>query len=161
MSSFLCHAEDTLALKTIEGITGEMLKFISCDIGEEKNWDIFRNLFTPNTQFVSKRYDKEGREQVRARSLEEFVRSGKIIYPRDGFIEYPIGDIQIHEFNGVATAFQPFYCKTLTGSYEARGINSYHLVKKDNRWWITHSLYTNESDENPLINEWLYEEYRR
>ena len=155
------YSYDSTSVNSIEGITSEMLSFISCEIGEEKDWDDFRNLFLPNAQFASLRLDREGREMVRARSLEEFVRIGKQSYPRNGFIEYPIGPLQIQEFSGIATAFQPFYCKNLSGTYEARGINSYHLVYKDNRWWITHSLFTNESEEYPLPNSMLFEEYHK
>jgi len=55
--------------------------------------------------------------------------------------------------------FQSFYCKTLSGSYEARGVNSYQLVYLNNRWWIASTMFVNESDEVKLPNELLFEQY--
>ena len=101
---------DTIAVKTIKGITDKMLNLISVDIDEEVDWNEYRNLFLPSALKISVNPNALKGSQVRSRNLEEFVRSAGPSYPRDGFEEYAIG-LTVNQFNGVANAFQSFYCK--------------------------------------------------
>jgi len=152
---------DTIALKTPEGVAAKMLEFISFEKDEVKDWDEYRNLFLPSAQKLSYR-PKDGsplRRQVNTMNIEEFVRYAGPSYPKTGFEEYVIG-VDVQEFNGIASVFQSFYCKTLDGSYEARGINSYQLVFINRRWWIASTMFVNESEDNKLPDELLYEKYR-
>lgn len=150
---------DTLALKSIEGITDKMIELISGEIGEERNWDEYRNLFLPTAQKLSIRRTKDGKSRVSAMNLEEFVRNVGPLYARDGFEEYSIG-LTVNEFNGIATAFQSYYCKNLIGTYEKRGVNTYQLVYLDDRWWIANTLFAAESDEQKIPDEYLFEKYK-
>jgi len=152
---------DTMALKTPEGVCAKMLEFISFEKDEVKDWDEYRNLFLPGAQKMSFRPQpgESLSRQVREMNIEEFVRYGGPSYPKSGFEEYVIG-VDVKEFNGIASVFQSFYCKTLDGTYEARGVNAYQLVYLNNRWWIANTMFTNESDEVKLPNELLFEEYQ-
>ena len=150
---------DTTALKTPEGVAAKMLEFISFEKGETKDWDEFRNLFLPTAQMISLRPDAPVSRQVRAMNLEEFIRYAGPNYPKEGFEEIVIG-LEVNEFNGIATVFQSFHCKTPSGSYEARGINSYQLVYLNDRWWIASTMFINESEDTKLPNEYLFEEYQ-
>ena len=150
---------DTTAVKSIEGITDKMIELISMDIDEERNWDEYRNLFLPTAQKMSIRTNRDGKQRMNVMNIEEFIRNVGPLYPRDGFEEYAIG-LTVNEFNGIAVVFQSFYCKNLKGTYEKRGINSYQLVYLNDRWWIASTLYTNESDEIPLPDKYLFEEYQ-
>ena len=152
---------DTMALKTPAGICAKMLEFISFEKGEVKDWDEYRNLFLPSAQKLSFR-PKSGtplHRQVRASNLEEFVRSAGPGYSKNGFEEYAIG-VEVNEFNGIASVFQSFYCKSLDGSYEARGVNAYQLVFLNNRWWIASTMFINETDDVKLPNDLLFEKYQ-
>ena len=157
---FNCFGQiDTTALKSIEGITNKMIELISGDIGEERNWNEYRNLFTPRAQKMSLRKLKDGSSKMTVMNIEEFVRNVGPYYSRDGFEEYAIG-LTINEFNGIAIVFQSFYCKNLTGTYEKRGINTYQLVYMDDRWWIASTLYTNETDDSPIPDKHLFKKYQ-
>jgi len=152
---------DTMALKTPEGITAKMLEFISFEKDEVKDWDEYRNLFLPDAQGLAL-YPKPGEplyRQANRMNNEEFIRYAGPGYPKTGFEEIVIG-VDVKEFNGIATVFQSFQCKTLDGSYEARGVNTYQLVFLNNRWWIASSLFTNETEDVKLPNELLFEEYQ-
>lgn len=152
---------DTMALKTPEGVAAKMLEFISFEKGEEKDWDEYRNLFLPGASKTSFRPDsgKSLRNQVRTSNIEEFVRYAAPGYSKDGFEEYVIG-LDVQEFNGIASVFQSFYCRTLDGSYEKRGVNSYQLVFLNERWWIVNTMFINESDDVKLPDELLFDEYK-
>ncbi|WP_025741515.1 hypothetical protein [Aquimarina pacifica] len=150
---------DTLPLKSIEGITNKMIELISGEIGEERNWEEYRNLFLPTAQKTSLRKTKDGKSKVNVMNLEEFVRNVGPYYARDGFEEYAIG-LTINEFNGIATVFQSFYCRNLKGTYEKRGVNSYQLVYLEDRWWIASTLFTNETKDTPIPNVYLFKKYQ-
>lgn len=149
---------DTTSVKSIEGITNKMIELISGDIGEERNWDEYRNLFLPTAQKMSlqRRGDKS---RVSAMNLEEFVRNVGPSYAKNGFEEYAIG-LTVNEFNGIATVFQSYYCKNLTGTYEKRGINSYQLVYLEDRWWIANTLFTAETEGAPIPDKYLFKKYQ-
>ena len=150
---------DTISVKSIEGITNKMLDFISGEIGQERDWDEFRNLFLPTAQMTSTAQNKNGDTRVSVMNLEEFIRNVGPLYGRDGFEEYAIG-FSVDEFNGIANVFQSFYCKNLIGTYENRGVNSYQLIYKNNRWWIASTLFTNERTNSQLPNKYLFKEYQ-
>lgn len=150
---------DTISVKSIEGITNKMIELISGEIGEERNWEEYRNLFIPTAQKMSIRKTRDGKERVNVMNLEEFVRNVGPYYSKDGFEEYAIG-LTINEFNGIAIVFQSFYCKNLKGTYEKRGVNSYQLVYLDDRWWIASTLFTNETEDSPIPDKYLYKKYR-
>ncbi len=147
---------DTAALKSIKGITDKMIEIISGDIGAERNWDEYRNLFLPTAQKASIRISKNGKTSVRVMNLEEFIRYSGPLYARDGFEEYSIG-LTVNEYNGIAVVFQSYYCRNLLGTYEKRGINSYQLVHMDDRWWIANTLFTAEDPENLIPDKFLDE----
>ncbi|MEK6153992.1 hypothetical protein WIW50_12055 [Flavobacteriaceae bacterium 3-367] len=146
--------KDTLAVKTIEGITDKMLELISGDVGEARDWEEYRSLFLPTAQKMFKQTNKQGKSRVLAMNLEQFIRNVGPLYKRDGFEEYAIG-LTVNEFNGMANVFQSYYSKNLKGTYEKRGINSYQLVHSNGRWWIASTMFTHEAEDTPLPDKYL------
>ena len=158
--SFQMYAQiDTVAVKTIEGITNKMIELISGEIDEPRNWEAYRYLFLATAQKISINRNAPPKRQVRVRNLEEFVREVGPFYKRDGFEEYAIG-LTINEFNGIANVFQSFYCKNLVGTYKRRGINSYQLVYADDRWWIASTTFTNETKTALIPDKYLFMEHQ-
>ena len=92
--------------------------------------------------------------QVKTIPIDEFVEKYSAGYSRDGFFEESTGLI-VNEFNGVANAFQSFYCKNLIGTYENRGVNTYQLIFADKRWWITNIAFANETEESKVPQQFL------
>ncbi|PQJ80882.1 hypothetical protein BTO18_03090 [Polaribacter porphyrae] len=145
---------DTLAVKSIKGITDKMLEIISVPIGQEPDWGAYRNLFLPTAQKTSLRPSGKPGRQVRTSNLEEFIRNIGPLYARDGFKEVSVG-LTINEYNGIACAFQSYYCKNLKGTYEKRGVNCFQLVFADNRWWIANTIFVGEDSKNKIPNKYL------
>ena len=145
---------DTVAVKSIKGITDKMLELISVPLGGEPNWDEYRNLFLPTSQKYSLNPDARPGREVRSMNLEEFIRNVGPLFGRDGFKEVSIG-LTFHQYNGVAIAFQAYHAKNLLGTYEKRGVNTYQLVYKENRWWIVNGLFVNEDPENKIPEEYI------
>lgn len=147
---FQCHLNaqdrwglDTNSVKTIEGTAGEVYKIITGERGENRNWEAFRQLFTPVAQISFLAHDSTGKGFLRTFTLEEFVRSGMKYYEKDGFVEYPLQTV-INEYNGIATVFQSYHAEEL--DIEEEGVNSLQLVFDGSRWWITNVLWTSNSN---------------
>ncbi len=136
---------DSSVVETIDGTINESLKIISGERGKKRNWESFRQLFTPNAQISVLNHDSLGNGVLRTYSLEEFVRIGMKYYEGDGFIEYELNKT-INEYNGIAHVFQAYYAKEL--NIEEKGINSFQLIFDGKRWWITSLLWV--SDRNGI-----------
>ncbi len=141
-------------VESIEGITASMLKLISGNKNEKRNWVAFRDLFLPTAQFIFLDPKSKTGEYSRSYNLEEFIRLVGPIYAKNGFIENPLG-IRIQEFNGIANVFQSFEAKNLTGTYQARGVNSYQLVYHSGRWWISSTTWSNETVNAKIPREYI------
>ena len=134
---------DPNVVKTIDGTINETLKIISGERGKKRNWESFRQLFTPDAQIAVLTHDSAGKGKIKTYTLEEFVRIGMKYYEGDGFIEYELNKT-INEYNGIAQVFQAYYAKEL--NVEEKGINSFQLIFDGERWWITSLLWV--SDRN-------------
>jgi hypothetical protein len=137
------------AVQSVEGITAKMLELISGPKGQARNWEDFRSLFLPSAQLISLNPNAQPMDQARALSIEEFIRHIGPVYSQQGFYESAL-NIVVHEFNGMANAFQSFTARNADGSYNARGINNYLLVEANNRWYIASSTWSNEDANHPL-----------
>jgi len=158
-SCYLVGQSEVDIYQTPESVTEAFLDFISFEKGEIKDWEKCRNLFLPTAQMISINPKAPPTRQIRVNNLEQFVRNSGPQYSKNGFEEIVIG-LKVDRFKDIANVFQSFYCKTPDGSYKARGINSYQLVYTMDRWWISSLMFTNESEDSPLTDEFLYERYR-
>ncbi|MEL6988666.1 MAG: hypothetical protein AAGK97_12655, partial [Bacteroidota bacterium] len=149
------YAQDDEHLKSIEGITSELLKIISVEIGEDPDWERYRDLYLPGATKISVRKNAPAGKQVRTFTVDEFIERVGPLYARDGFEEFATG-LSVHEYNGIATAFQSFECRNLKGTYKATGINSFHLVYADDRWWIASTSFVNEDPDFKIPDEYKF-----
>ncbi len=158
-SSAVNAQKNTEAVKSIEGIVNELLKLISGDIDEERDWEAYRNLFLPTAQKWIINPKAPPHSQVRAMNIEEFIRFVGPLYGRDGFLEVETG-LTINEYNGIANVFQSYHAKNLKGTYDKKGINSYQLIYHQDRWWIASLTFVNESPTAKIPNTYLNPEFQ-
>lgn len=135
---------------SIDAIINKGLAIISGEKGATRDWDTFRNLFTPNATFAFVEHDTLGNGRYRSFSLEEFVRIGRRGYEGNGFLEYELRKT-VDEYNGIAHVFQGYYAK---GQREEKGINSYQLMHDGKRWWITSILWASDANGISIPEEY-------
>ena len=150
----LSGTDDSLYVKSIESITDKFLELISCEIGEETDWDAFKYLFAPSAQIYFTNQNAPKGQKISAMNVDDFVKILGPMYKRDGFEEYALG-LTVNEFNGIANVFQSYCCKNLSGTYEKRGINSYQLIFADERWWIVNTTFIDATEENTIPKKYL------
>lgn len=135
---------DTNAVKSIDGITKEVLRLISGEKGKVRNWQALRNLFLPTATFTVLNNNDSLQQPVETVSLDDFIKLMHDEYYEQGYLEYETGRT-IDEYNGIANVFQSFYGKD-SENKEERGINSYQLVHFKKRWWIANLLWTGDTN---------------
>ncbi|AHF15615.1 hypothetical protein NIASO_11545 [Niabella soli DSM 19437] len=145
---------DTNAVKSIDGIVGEVLRLQSSERGKTRNWKALRNLFLPTATFTILNSKDSLNRPTETVSLDDFIELMHDDYYTEGYVEYETGKV-VDEFNGIANVFQSFYGKD-SKNEEARGINSYQLVYFKNRWWIANLLWTLETNKVKIPKKYLY-----
>jgi len=147
--------EGTKAVKSIKGITDLMLSILSGPQGEERDWTLYKSLFTEGSTMHMVSPEAPIGKQIKIIPIDTFIIKYSSIYSRDGFFEESTG-LVVNEFNGVGNAFQSFYCKNLIGTYENRGVNTYQLIFADDRWWITNVAFANETEDIKVPEKCLF-----
>ena len=153
-SPIILFSQTNYDQSTVEGTTSALLDIISGDIGEKRDWDGFRSLFIPTAQFVFVNEDAPPNKRTTSYNLEQFVRFVGPNYAQNGFEEVATG-LVVNEWNGIASAFQSYTAKNLTGTYNESGINNYQLVKVKGKWFVTSLTWANANQENPIPERFL------
>ena len=153
-SPIILFSQTNYDQSTVEGTTSALLDIISGDIGEKRDWDGFRSLFIPTAQFVFVNEDAPPNKRTTSYNLEQFVRFVGPNYAQNGFKEVATG-LVVNEWNGIASAFQSYTAKNLTGTYNESGINNYQLVKVKGKWFVTSLTWANADEANPIPKVFL------
>jgi len=122
---------------TAEGLVAELYKRVSYEANETTDWDKVRGLFVPEAVIVL----RTSREKMSIFSVDGFIddfvkfneRSGA---NRKGFTEKVVR-MKPMVFGDIAHVLV-LYEAHITGSEKPpqRGVDSFELVRKDERWWI-------------------------
>ena len=135
------------SLQTIDGIINELLDQITIEKGEKMDTTAIRNLFHPAALFTVA--DSTQAETV---TLDEFLVLLKDPYYEAGYREQEIHKV-VDAYQGIAQVFQTFYGKDSEGT-EEKGINSYQLTYYNNRWWIVSLLWTIETEQAKIPEQY-------
>ena len=137
-----------------EAIIAAMYDTISGPAGK-RNWYRERSLFLDGARLIpiGKGVHKEGGLEVM--SLEEWIEDAEPFLAENDFYEKEIMR-QANRFGNLVQVFSTYEARhSEDGPTIARGINSIQLLYKDNRWWIVTVMWDNESQDNPIPEEYL------
>lgn len=135
------NAESTV---TIDGALDEMLRIINGKKGKERNWDAFKDLFLESVRFTVVYND----EAIETATLDEMIEFMQDDYYDSGYKEISLNR-QIESFNGIAQVLEVVKHIEPDGN-TAKGLNSYHLVFYNKRWWISNIIWTMETPTNKI-----------
>ena len=144
--------------KTLDSTLATLYSVISGEKGEERNWDLFRFLFTPEAKLIPSRKTKEGNYSARYMTPEDYITSSGKWLVENGFFEKEIHR-EVDTFGNITQVFSTYESFRSESDTEPfmRGINSIQLLNDGNRWWIVNIYWTQESDENPIPKKYLPE----
>ncbi|MCM8557380.1 YybH family protein [Sphingomicrobium sediminis] len=141
------HAEMTEEQK-IEQVITDVYAVISGPIGQERDFDAMRAMFTEDARLQMIAPDNS----VRGGTVEDYIASSGPFLVQNGFTESAlVNRIEVH--GDLAQAWSS-YSGTFTQNGEPRslrGINSFQLVRQADGRWLVHSiLWQHEGPGRPL-----------
>lgn len=137
-------------VQNIDSIMAAVYDVISGPAGQSRDWDRMRSLFAANARMMAK-----GRTGLRSGSVEDYISSSGALLESRGFTEREIGRV-VEQYGDIAHVFSAY-----DGSFSAgdpspvRGINSFQLVRHDNRWWVVSIMWEAETPQNPIPESYL------
>jgi hypothetical protein len=137
-------------VQSIDAIMAAVYDVISGPAGQPRNWDRMRSLFTANARMMPK-----GRAGLRSGSVEDYISSSGGMLESRGFTEREIGRV-VEQYGDVAHVFSAYEGRFSAGDPSpVRGINSFQLVRHDNRWWVVSIMWQAETPDNPIPARYL------
>jgi hypothetical protein len=128
----------------------EILKILSGEKGQLRDWGLFRQYFRPEARLTAVFHKQDGTKNIKTLSLEEFIKLTEENARASAFYEFEIGKT-ILEYNGIAHVFQAY--KAQSGNFEEEGINSIQLVQDNGKWLILNILWVSNRNGKPIPKE--------
>lgn len=139
---------------TIESLISALYDSIS---GIRPDWDRLRSLLHPDARFIPPSRDGNPAtaitfEQYKERGLKNL----ESLPPDQGFYESEIAH-KIEAFANVAHVWSTYASRRKPDDAMpfSRGINSFQLIREQNRWWILTILWDAERADNPIPDKYL------
>ncbi|MGH7589708.1 MAG: hypothetical protein ACRELU_14080 [Gemmatimonadota bacterium] len=145
-------AADPADVATLDGIMAAFYDVVSGPPGQPRQWERDATLYRPGTVFTIA--DSTG--AYRNVTPVEFAEKSDAFLVESGFVEREIHR-ETRLFGSIAQVWSTYAWET-AGGETGRGINGLHLVHDDERWWITHATWDNETAERPIPEEYLPDE---
>lgn len=139
-SSMAQTSADSLAWKSPATLVERLLQCVSSAPGQPKQWNSFKALCATDAR-IAVLLQRPGKPPVfRSFMVEEFVQT---MSKNDAPFKEKQLKVQIDEFNGMATVWQPY--ELIAGNERRTGVNTYQLYSDGTRWYV-HSLLWTEGD---------------
>ena len=131
-------------VKSIDAIIATVYQVISGEPGATRDWDRFKNLFTPDARLIPTRKSESGELIPKPMSPNEYVELFKSRIPT-GFFEKELSR-KTEVYGTLVHAFSTYETKEKNdGPVTNRGINSIQLFKDKNRYYIVTIFWCAES----------------
>ncbi len=141
---------------TKDQIIKTLYSVISGDAGQERDWDLFRSLFTADAQMIPIQKNREAKVKAEYLSPQDYIdRSGAWLI-ENGFFEKEIFRKE-DCFANICHLFSTYEAfKSSTDKMPfMRGINSIQLMYDENRWWIVNIAWQAENKNDMLPSHYL------
>jgi hypothetical protein len=142
-------------LHSIDSVLKAFYESLSFPEGKSPDWDRWRSLFASAISPCIRIAGDSVMQMDRERFIAFFggrIKNGTL----KSFREKEIG--RTGEYYGRLAQIFSTYQKEMNladGGKPIRGINSFHLLFKDNRWWITSVTWQDESPGDPIPQKYL------
>jgi hypothetical protein len=146
------HAGDDQFLDPEILVTG-VYEAVSGSFAEQPDWDFIRAHFDPKALIVL----RSSREGSTVHDVDGFIKDFTDFYGRiseaEGFRETVVS-VRSLVYGNVAHAYVVYEAQILGDDRPPqRGLDSWHLVKKDGRWWVISIVNDSEPTSGPIPGE--------
>ncbi|WP_019671465.1 hypothetical protein [Eudoraea adriatica] len=150
-------------VQTIESTIQTAYDCLAGEQGDERNWELYRFLYHPNSQMIRFENDfVDGEIRPQYMSPYDFTASiGKYMekVKKTGFYEREIHKIT-EVYGHIAHVWST--CESFTSKKDmdnnnpyVRNVHSFQLAYYQERWWIINLYWYKETDEFPIPKEFL------
>ena len=129
---------------------------ISGEKGQERDWDLFRSLFTPDAKLIPLYKSEEKGTNAMYLTPQDYIDKSGNWLVENGFFEMEISR-RIDMFGNMAHVFSTYesYHSMKDSQPFMRGINSIQMMNDGTRWWIVNIYWMQENPSNPIPEEYL------
>jgi hypothetical protein len=135
-------------------MVADIYDVVSAPAGTVPDWDFIRSHFDPEALIVLRATPEESRLM----DLEAFIDDFESFYERigpsgNGFRE-TVQSIRVVEFGNVAHCYVVYTAEIVGGDRPPqRGLDSWHLMRRDGRWWVVSVINDVERFAGPVPAE--------
>lgn len=146
---------DSTSVLTLDSTINTLYAVISGEKGEKRNWKQFKFLFKPDAKLIPSGKDKVGDYRVRYMTPDDYIKSSGKWLVENGFFEKEIHR-KVDTFGNITQVFSTYesFHSASDDTPFMRGINSIQLLNDGIRWWVINIYWAQESDENPIPDEY-------
>lgn len=143
-------------VQTLDSTLETLYGVISGEKGEERNWKLFNYLFHPDANLIPSGKNKEGVYGARFMTPQDYIDAAGQSLVENGFFEKEIHR-SVNTFGNITQVFSTYesFRSEKDETPFMRGINSIQLLNDGKRWWVLNIFWTQESEENPIPQEYL------
>ena len=135
---------------SIDAIMAATYDVISGPAGQRRDWNRMRSLFTSNGRLMPK-----GGAGLRSGSVDDYISSSGPLLEERGFFERDVAR-RVEQYGDIAHVFSTYEARrTADGPAFMRGINSFQLVRHNDRWWVVSIMWQAETPQNPIPAHYL------
>lgn len=128
---------------------------ISGPATQERDWDRLRSLFLPGARLIQSAPDQDGKYTTTVLSLDDFIADATPYFKQGDFYERE-STSHSDRYGNIMQVFSTYESlRAKNGKPFARGINSFQLLYKDNRWWIVTIFWQEEDHDFPIPAKYL------
>jgi hypothetical protein len=133
---------------SLDAIMRAVYDVISGPVGQKRDWNRMRSLFTSNARLMPK-----GTRGLRSGTVEDYISTGSFL-EENGFFEREIAR-RVEQYGDIAHVFSTYETRSrLDGPVTMRGINSFQLVRHAGRWWVVSIMWQSETPQLPIPAEY-------
>lgn len=141
---------------SIDAVIAALYDVISGPAGQERDWDRFKSLMTPQARLIPTGRSPEGEVGYQAWAPDQYVAQAGAFLEQRGFFEVEAARTT-EEFGQIAHAFSTYESRWTLDDAEPfdRGINSIQLLNDGERWWIMNIFWAAESSGLTIPERYL------
>ena len=138
-----------------EAILNAVYSVISGPKGQPRDWNRMRSLFLPDARLIPT-LPTAGHADAIPLTIDGYIARASAHMAADGFYEHSINN-ETEQFGNIVQVWSTYesrHAATDPAPF-ARGINSFQILKDNDRYWIVNIFWDAESPHHPIPAQYL------
>lgn len=143
-----CGDSNPRQAQNLNNFTKELYQIVSGKAETKRNWQLMRELFSPEGQITPIFNDEKG-HKVSKLTVDEFIELNKVVFADVDFFETEVNS-KIYQFGNSATIISQYESRdALDATPYSTGVNSFQLVNDGNRWCVISVTWDSDKGSYP------------